>query len=73
MLFLSAVPLLVLFWIRNRLELITVNVRVLDLCLYDLTLEPSCSGHGSFSNNKALNDFIGHLTHASILVPFHGW
>eukprot|EP00897_Mesotaenium_endlicherianum_P008947 jgi/Mesen1/8080/ME000434S07330 len=30
-------------------------------------------GHGSFSNNKKLNDFIGHLTHSSILVPFHGW
>ncbi len=32
-----------------------------------------CSGHQSFSNNKALNDFIGHLTHSSILVPYHGW
>eukprot|EP00897_Mesotaenium_endlicherianum_P008945 jgi/Mesen1/8079/ME000434S07321 len=30
-------------------------------------------GHGSFSNNKKLNDFIGHLTHSSILVPYHGW
>ncbi|GBG67271.1 hypothetical protein CBR_g88560 [Chara braunii] len=30
-------------------------------------------GHGSFSNNKRLNDFVGHLTHSSILVPFHGW
>lgn len=30
-------------------------------------------GHGSFSNNKALNDFIGHVTHSSILVPYHGW
>lgn len=31
------------------------------------------SGHGSFSNNKRLNDIIGHLTHSSILVPYHGW
>jgi omega-3 fatty acid desaturase (delta-15 desaturase) len=30
-------------------------------------------GHGSFSNSKKLNDFIGHLTHSSILVPYHGW
>eukprot|EP00270_Netrium_digitus_P017785 TRINITY_DN6629_c0_g1_i6.p1 TRINITY_DN6629_c0_g1~~TRINITY_DN6629_c0_g1_i6.p1 ORF type:complete len:439 (+),score=22.90 TRINITY_DN6629_c0_g1_i6:81-1397(+) len=30
-------------------------------------------GHGSFSNNKKLNDLIGHLTHSSILVPYHGW
>lgn len=30
-------------------------------------------GHGSFSNNKALNNLIGHLTHSSILVPYHGW
>ncbi|KAG2448543.1 hypothetical protein HYH02_006434 [Chlamydomonas schloesseri] len=30
-------------------------------------------GHQSFSNNKALNDFVGHLTHSSILVPYHGW
>lgn len=29
-------------------------------------------GHQSFSNNKALNDFVGHLTHSSILVPYHG-
>ncbi|XP_024399937.1 omega-3 fatty acid desaturase, chloroplastic [Physcomitrium patens] len=30
-------------------------------------------GHGSFSNNKVLNSLIGHLTHSSILVPYHGW
>lgn len=30
-------------------------------------------GHGSFSNNKTLNDFIGNITHSSILVPYHGW
>lgn len=32
-----------------------------------------CSGHGSFSSNKKLNDFVGNLTHSSILVPYHGW
>jgi omega-3 fatty acid desaturase (delta-15 desaturase) len=33
----------------------------------------SRSGHGSFSNNKALNDLVGHFAHSSILVPYHGW
>ncbi|CAM6026556.1 unnamed protein product [Sphagnum balticum] len=30
-------------------------------------------GHGSFSNDKNLNSLVGHLTHSSILVPYHGW
>ncbi|EOY17758.1 Fatty acid desaturase 8 isoform 3, partial [Theobroma cacao] len=30
-------------------------------------------GHGSFSNNPALNSVVGHLLHSSILVPYHGW
>jgi omega-3 fatty acid desaturase (delta-15 desaturase) len=30
-------------------------------------------GHQSFSNNRDLNDFVGHLAHSSILVPYHGW
>ncbi|TYH51930.1 hypothetical protein ES332_D10G315500v1 [Gossypium tomentosum] len=30
-------------------------------------------GHGSFSNNPALNSVAGHLLHSSILVPYHGW
>jgi fatty acid desaturase len=34
---------------------------------------PSCSGHQSFSNSRTLNDFVGHLAHSSILVPYHGW
>lgn len=32
----------------------------------------TCSGHGSFSNNKTLNDVVGNITHSSILVPYHG-
>lgn len=31
------------------------------------------SGHQSFSNNRHLNDLLGHLAHSSILVPYHGW
>lgn len=34
---------------------------------------PLCSGHQSFSNNKALNDFVGNIVHSSIMVPYHGW
>ena len=30
-------------------------------------------GHGSFSKHKWLNNFVGHLTHTPILVPYHGW
>ena len=30
-------------------------------------------GHGSFSKSKSLNNWIGHLAHTPILVPFHGW
>eukprot|EP01035_Chromulina_nebulosa_P018266 gene18266-23941_t len=30
-------------------------------------------GHGTFSDSELLNDFIGHLTHGSILVPYYPW
>ena len=30
-------------------------------------------GHQSFSNSRTLNDFVGNITHSSILVPYHGW
>ncbi|MGA0199156.1 MAG: fatty acid desaturase, partial [Prochlorotrichaceae cyanobacterium] len=30
-------------------------------------------GHGSFSQWKWVNNFIGHLCHIPILVPYHGW
>ena len=31
------------------------------------------SGHQSFSSSRKLNDFVGNITHSSILVPYHGW
>ncbi|XP_004490604.1 omega-3 fatty acid desaturase, endoplasmic reticulum [Cicer arietinum] len=30
-------------------------------------------GHGSFSDSTLLNNFVGHILHSSILVPYHGW
>ncbi|CAL8998978.1 unnamed protein product [Prunus brigantina] len=30
-------------------------------------------GHGSFSDSRWLNSFVGHILHSAILVPFHGW
>jgi hypothetical protein len=30
-------------------------------------------GHQSFSPSRALNDFVGNIVHASIMVPYHGW
>ncbi|RZK29615.1 MAG: hypothetical protein EOO61_20425 [Hymenobacter sp.] len=38
-----------------------------------MLLTMPCSGHGSFSNNKTLNNLVGNITHSSILVPYHGW
>lgn len=29
-------------------------------------------GHQSFSSNEKLNNFVGNITHSSILVPYHG-
>jgi fatty acid desaturase len=30
-------------------------------------------GHQSFSPSRTLNDVVGNIVHASILVPYHGW
>jgi len=30
-------------------------------------------GHSTFSDSEKLNDFIGHITHGSILVPYYPW
>ncbi len=30
-------------------------------------------GHSTFSDYKLLNDVLGHITHASVFVPFYPW
>jgi len=30
-------------------------------------------GHGAFSNNKKVNDFVGFVLHSALLVPFFSW
>lgn len=30
-------------------------------------------GHGAFSNNKLLQDFVGYLFHTILLVPYYSW
>jgi omega-3 fatty acid desaturase (delta-15 desaturase) len=30
-------------------------------------------GHQSFSPSRFLNDFVGNIVHATIMVPYHGW
>lgn len=42
---------------------------LLTRCLPENSLLACCSGHQSFSNNKALNDFVGNIVHSSIMVP----
>ena len=31
------------------------------------------SGHYSFCNSRSVNDLVGNIVHAAILVPYHGW
>jgi omega-3 fatty acid desaturase (delta-15 desaturase) len=30
-------------------------------------------GHQSFSPSRTLNDVVGNIVHATIMVPYHGW
>ena len=31
------------------------------------------AGHGAFSDNRKLQDFIGYLFHSVLLVPYYSW
>ena len=44
-----------------------------NVAVTQCTRSLACSGHGSFSNSKQLNNLVGNIVHSSILVPYHGW
>lgn len=59
------------FWAQAAASLLYWNVAGFFMwCIF--VVGHDC-GHGTFSDNKLLNNILGHFMHGSILVPFFPW
>jgi omega-6 fatty acid desaturase (delta-12 desaturase) len=61
----SSAPLSVLAW--TLYSLITGTVAI------GMWVTAHECGHGAFSNNRKLQDFIGYIFHTILLVPYYSW